>query len=258
MFRIYIKPVSGILFLILAFFVSVGFDGHAFLWDHLPLETPSIEPGEQYVRHTAYAFVYDEKHEQAKWVAYCLTKKEAEGSIERSDHFVEDPFVHTGTATNVDYSKSGYDRGHLAPAADMRWSEIAMDESFYYSNMSPQLPSFNRGIWKKLEEKVREWAIALDSVCIVTGPILSESLSTIGPNKVSVPKYYYKAILDYKGTHSKGIAFILPNQGSKDPLMNFAVSIDVLEKWTGINFFYQLEDPLEQAVESNSCPTCWP
>lgn len=258
MFRIYIKPVLGISFLVLAFFVSVGFDRSPSSWTLLPLETPSIDAGEEYVRHAGYAFVYDEKHEQAKWVAYCLTKKETEGSIERSDHFVEDPSVKTGTASNVDYSKSGYDRGHLAPAADMRWSENAMEESFYYSNMSPQLPAFNRGIWKKLEEKVRDWAIAFDSVLIVTGPILSETLSTIGPNKVSVPKYYFKAILDYKGAHSKSIAFVMPNQGSKDPLMNFAVSIDALEKLTGINFFYQLEDPLEQAIESKVCPNCWP
>ncbi len=258
MFRIYIKPVLGMSFLILAFFVSFGFVQKKFSLPHFPLETPYIEAGEAYVKHAGYAFVYDENHEQAKWVAYCLTKKETEGSIERSDHFVEDPFVKTGTATNEDFAKSGYDRGHLAPAADMRWSEIAMEESFYYSNMSPQLPAFNRGIWKKLEEKVRDWAIAFDSVLIVTGPILSEPLSTIGTNKVSVPKYYYKAILDYKGTHSKAIAFVMPNQGSKDLLMNFAVSIDALEKLTGINFFYQLEDPLEQSIESKVCPNCWP
>lgn len=258
MLRIYIKPVLGILFLILAFFISFGFQNKSNNSIHYPLETPLLAEGEIYLKHTGYAFVYNETHEQAKWVAYCLTKKETEGLFERSDHFIEDPSVLTGTANNTDYAKSGYDRGHLAPAADMRWSEIAMDESFYYSNMSPQLPAFNRGIWKKLEEQVREWAIAMDSILIVTGPILTESLPTIGINKVSIPKYYYKAILDFKGSHSKAIAFVMPNQGSKEPLMSFAVSIDALEKLTGINFFYQLEDTLEQSIEAKMCTTCWP
>jgi endonuclease G len=258
MLRNYIKPVLGISFLILAFFVSVGFENKPIPTTHYPLETPALEDGDVYLKHSGYAFVYNEKHEQAKWIAYCLTKKETEGSLERTDHFVEDPIVKTGTATNADYSKSGFDRGHLAPAADMKWSELAMDESFYYSNMSPQLPAFNRGIWKKLEEQVRDWAVSLDSVLIVTGPILSESLPSIGTNKVSVPKFYYKAILDFKGTHSKAIAFIMPNKGSKAPLMSFAVTIDELEKLTGMNLFYQLDDHLEQSVEAKTCPTCWP
>jgi endonuclease G len=167
--------------------------------------------GESYLHHLAYGFVYDETHEQAKWIAYCLTKSEAMGVLERSDNFKEDPLVHTGTA----------DRGHLAPAADMRWSIQCMEESFYYSNMSPQVPSFNRGIWKKLEEEVRDWAVKLDSILIVTGPVLSSDLSSIGMNKVSVPKYYFKAIVDLKGPNSKGIAFLLPNEGSKLPLMDF-------------------------------------
>jgi len=256
--RFNIKPVLGSSFLVLAFFLSFGFQNRTFNTSHYPLETPMLEQGDVYVKHTGYAFVYNEVHEQAKWVAYCLTKKEARGTLERSDHFIEDPSVQTGTATNADYAKSGYDRGHLAPAADMRWSESAMDESFFYSNMSPQLPAFNRGIWKKLEEQVRDWALAMDSILIVTGPILTESLPTIGVNKVSVPKYYYKAILDFKGTHSKAIAFVMPNQGSKEPLMNFAISIDALEKLTGINFFYQLDDSLEQDIEAKACQTCWP
>lgn len=252
-----LKPLLGICFLIMAFLLSVAFINTP-IHKHFPLETPMLNEGEEYVKHSAYAFVYSEVHEQAKWVAYCLTKEETKGTLERTDHFMEDPLVKTGSASNADYVKSGYDRGHLAPAADMRWSEKAMEESFYFSNISPQLPSFNRGIWKKLEEKVRDWAIELDSVLIVTGPILNESLSTIGGNKVSVPKYYYKAILDFKGPDSKLIAFVLPNKGSKAALMSFAISVDALEKMTGIDFFYQLEDALELKLESRICKTCWP
>ena len=252
------KPVFTIV-VVLAFFVSSGFFYRsAQNSKHLPLETPRLQEGDSYLHHLAYGFVYDETHEQAKWVAYCLTKKEASGTIERSDNFEVDPLVSTGTANDGDYAKSGYDRGHLAPAADMRWSTKSMEEAFYYSNMSPQLPAFNRGIWKKLEEKVRDWAMDLDSILIVTGPILTTNLPTIGANNVSIPDYYFKAIVDYKGTKSKGIAFVLPNQGSKLPLMEFAISINELEKLTNIDFFYQIEDKLESSLESTVCKTCWP
>ncbi len=252
------KPVSTFILMILAFFVSYGFYFTSKKTAHFPLETPRLKDDESYLQHLAYGFVYDEEHEQAKWIAYCLTKKEALGTLERSDNFEEDQLVTSGTASDRDYAKSGYDRGHLAPAADMRWSATSMDESFYYSNMSPQIPAFNRGIWKKLEGKVRSWAVELDSILIVTGPILTPNLPHIGSNQVSVPRYYYKALVDFKGSHSKAIAFVLPNSGSKRPLMEFALSINELEKLTKIDFFYQLDDSLEKSLESVICKTCWP
>ena len=225
------------------------------------LEIPLVLKGEKLIKHDGYSFVYSEEHEQAKWVAYVLNKKELSGTFDRSDNFREDPSVSSGSASNLDYAKSGYDRGHLAPAADMKWSEKAMSESFYYSNMSPQLPAFNRGIWKVLEEKVRDWALENDSILIVTGPILpsknEKKLATIGPNSVAVPEYYYKAILDFKKEKSKSIAFILPNKGSKMPLQSFMVSIDYLEKFSEIDFFYKLDDKIENNVESKICKECW-
>ena len=225
------------------------------------LEIPLVLKGEKVIKHIGYSLVYSEEHEQAKWVAYVLNKKELSGTFPRSDNFNEDPAVSSGSACNSDYSKSGYDRGHLAPAADMKWSEKAMSESFYYSNMSPQLPAFNRGIWKILEEKVRDWALENDSILIVTGPILpsknEKKLATIGHNSVAVPKYYYKAILDFKKEKSKSIAFVLPNKGSKMPLKSFVVSIDSLEKLSKIDFFYKLDDKLETSIESKFCKECW-
>ena len=225
------------------------------------LEIPLVLKGEKVIKHIGYSLVYSEEHEQAKWVAYVLNKKELSGTFARSDNFNEDPAVSSGSASNSDYSKSGYDRGHLAPAADMKWSEKAMSESFYYSNMSPQLPAFNRGIWKILEEKVRDWALENDSILIVTGPILPSNnemkLTTIGPNSVAVPQYYYKAILDFKKEKSKSIAFILPNKGSKMHLKSFVVTIDSLEKLSKIDFFYRLDDKLETSIESKFCKECW-
>jgi endonuclease G len=227
----------------------------------LSLEIPLVLNGEKLIQHAGYSFVYSEEHEQAKWIAYVLNNKEIDGIFDRSDNFREDPSVSSGSASNLDYAKSGYDRGHLAPAADMKWSEKAMSESFYYSNMSPQLPAFNRGIWKMLEEKMRDWALENDSILIVTGPILpsknEKKLATIGPNSVTVPEYYYKAILDFKREKSKSIAFILPNKGSKMPLKSFVVTIDSLEKLSKIDFFYKLDDKIENNLESKICKECW-
>jgi endonuclease G len=245
-------------FLLLLFFVSQLISAQQYLPSNCRHpEFPKVADNQTVTIHTGYALVYNEKHEQASWVAYILTKKETQGTEEREDRFIEDLYISTGSATNADYSKSGYDRGHLAPAADMKWSKKAMQESFYFSNMSPQVPSFNRGIWKKLEEKVRDWAICYDSLLVVTGPILETGLPTIGKNEVSIPKYYYKALIDYKKDKSKAIAFIIPNAGSKEPLKKFVCSIDDLEIRTGIDFFFQFEDHIENLLEKQKCPTCW-
>ena len=221
------------------------------------LEIPKINPKDIVISHTGYSLLYNETHEQANWIAYDLTKEETNKLFDRTDKFIPDPKVKTGTANDKDYSGSGYDRGHLAPASDMGWSSTAMAESFYYSNMSPQTPSFNRGIWKRLEELVRTWAIENNTVYVVTGPVLTNALPTIGANKVSVPNYFYKVILDYSEPSIKGIGFIIPNTGSSEPLQHFAVSIDSVEKYTGIDFFPLLPDNQEELIEKTLCIQCW-
>lgn len=221
------------------------------------LEIPKTQLHETIIHHTAYSFSYNEIHEQANWVAYLLSKEETQKAFERSNKFLPDPDVKTQTANDADYKSSGYDRGHLAPAADMSWSEVTMQESFYYSNMSPQVPSFNRGIWKKCEELVRSWANENDSIYIVTGPVLTEGLPTIGENKVSVPNYYYKVILDYRKPSIKGIGFIFPNAASSEDLEKFTVTIDSVEAFTGIDFFPSLPDEQEELIEKIKCIDCW-
>lgn len=220
----------------------------------LHVACPRPSKNEEIVQRIAYTFAYNELHEQANWVAYILTKSHLGSGVERSNRFLEDPMVSTKTATNADYAKSGFDRGHLAPAADMSWSLAVMQESFYYSNMSPQVPGFNRGIWKKLEEKVRAWALLYDTLYVVTGPILEPGLPTIGVNKVSVPKAYYKAIVAPR--QQRGIAFLMPNAKSEAALAFYALSIDALEAKMGRDLFYQLPDFLEDKVEANS--QIWP
>jgi len=221
------------------------------------LEIPKTQLYETIITHTAYSFSYNEPHEQANWVAHLLTKEKTQKAFERSNKFLPDPEVKTQTANDADYKSSGYDRGHLAPAADMSWSEITMQESFYYSNMSPQVPSFNRGIWKKCEELVRSWASENDSIYIVTGPVLKEGLPTIGENKISVPNYYYKVILDYSSPSIKGIGFIFPNAASSEALENFTISIDSVEAFTGIDFYPSLPDEQEELIEKIKCIDCW-
>ncbi len=221
------------------------------------LEIPKTTANDKIITHAGYSLLYNEDHEQANWVVYELTKAETNKRYNRSDKFIVDPLVTTGSANNADYSGSGYDRGHMAPAADMGWSSTTMKESFYYSNMSPQDPAFNRGIWKRLEEHVRSWAVENEAVYVVTGPVLTKGLPTIGSDKVSVPGYYYKVILDYTEPGIKGIGFILPNEGSKEPLQSFAVSIDIVESVTGIDFFPLLPDEQERFIEKTISVNAW-
>ncbi len=221
------------------------------------LEIPVSKNHDQIIHHTAYTLSYNETHEQANWVAYELNKAKTIKRVNRSNEFEPDAAVNTGSANDHDYLHSGYDRGHLAPAADMAWSEKTMVESFYYSNMSPQVPSFNRGIWKQLESQVRNWASTDQELYIVTGPILTEHLPTIGENKVSVPKAYYKAILSIEANELNAIAFLLPNEASHLHLQYFSISIDSLEKLSGINFFDKLPDEIETNLENTICLPCW-
>ncbi len=220
---------------------------------------PYFEKNEEIIKHTAYALCYDEKYEQAKWVAYRLTDKMCVSSDEeRTNNFREDPSVKTGSAAPDDYKKTGYDRGHLCPAGDMAWSETTMSESFYMSNMSPQAPKFNRGIWKKLETQVRVWAKEDHELYIVTAGVLEKDLPMIGKkNKVAIPKYYYKIVLDVFGLEKKAIAFVMPNDASKQSIFDFAVTIDSVERLTQINFFPFLLDSLENNLESHINVELW-
>lgn len=221
------------------------------------LELPALKQNQTITYHTGFSLCYNKTHEQSNWVAYQLTSAETQGSNQRTNKFKPDPKIKGGTATDADYKKSGYDRGHLAPAADMAWSETAMQESFYYSNMSPQVPSFNRGIWKKLEEQVRDWALQFDEVYVVTGPVLTGGLPYIGSNKVTVPDLYYKALLVYGNKGKQAIAFVLPNQASQQPLGSYVITIDSLENLTGINFFAALQDDEEALIEATVHPLLW-
>ncbi len=210
------------------------------------------------IQHTNYSLSYSVKDRQAEWVAYRLNVEELNRSVERSDEFREDPKLRQGAVSGNDYRRSGYDRGHLAPAADMGFSEVAMKESFYMSNISPQKKDFNRGIWKKMEEQVRNWVRKHGNLYIVTGGVLTQPMGTIGEkNKITVPKYFYKVLLDLEEPGVKAIALLFTNERSDAPLSNFVVTIDSVEALTGIDFFPALPDEAENKLESQISLKGW-
>ncbi|MDR7208285.1 DNA/RNA non-specific endonuclease [Flavobacterium piscis] len=196
----------------------------------------------QIVKHNYYTLSYNEKFEQAEWVAYELKKEYLKNNDFKRPYFVQDPKVVTGSADWRNYKKSGYDKGHLCPAGDMEFDKNAFNDTFYTSNISPQNHDFNSGIWNRLENKVRYWTGKYNNLYIVTGGVLKESDKKIGTEEVSVPEYFYKIVLTKSGKEHKAIAFLVPNEKSQKGIYEFVVSIETLEKMTGIDFFPNLKN----------------
>jgi endonuclease G len=210
------------------------------------------------IDHIYFQLGYSEDHEQALWVSYELTKEQLLlPNVDRTDFFTEDPNVSTRSAHHRDYTRSGYSRGHLVPAADMAFSKESMARSFHMSNISPQLSAFNGGIWRELEELCRDWTFENESLYIVSGPIfLDQEVRKIGKSsKVSVPSHFYKVILTKDWD---GIAFIIPHRMCTESVMRFSVSIDSVERITGLEFFDNLlDDEIEMVAESGFDSELW-
>jgi endonuclease G len=206
--------------------------------------------------HDHFCVGYSEEHEQAAWVAYFLTRPEISGSVERTDDFRSDEAVLTGTATLSDYRGSGMDRGHLKPAADAKLDQEAMSETFYFCNMSPQYPNFNRNEWRFLEQQVRYWVKERDSLYVVTGPVFENSRGEIGTNEVTIPGYYYKIIYDV--SEKDLIAFLMPHwEENIIPYEARVRSVDLIEKMTGLDFFPGLDKDLEKRLEGKEDTEGW-
>ena len=213
-------------------------------WENLATGYPLALTADTILSYSGFDLAYNEQYKQAAWVAYVLTREEIEsGSIDRTDNFRPDTNLATGSASLADYRGSGFDRGHLAPAGDMQWDSDAMSESFLMSNMSPQLPAFNRGVWNRLETEVRNWALEKDSIYVITGPVLASIDSFIGENQVGIPKHYFKVLVDLSPPDHSLIAFLLPNSASSGSLMSFAIPVDSLEQITGYDFFAAAPNP---------------
>ncbi len=222
-------------------------------FNYLPTSTTG-----QVVHHKYYTLSYDEDYENSEWVAYSLSPKQLSRAQRQRPYFIRDPDVKTESAHYKNYYPNGYEKGHLVPAADMRFSEQAFNQTFYTSNVSPQDHEFNAGIWNDLEKQVRYWVKRYGKLYIITGGILKKNLERIGREGVAVPDYFYKIILDKNNPkHPRMIGFIIPHKASKETLKTFIVSIDSIEKRTGIDFFSSLPDSLEEHLESTVHPEEW-
>ena len=225
------------------------------------IELPKLnnKATEQVIHHEGYTVSYNSDYRLPNWVAYELTDQEAKSNkAQRSNKFVADPDVKGASAGNEDYTRTGYDRGHMAPAGDMKWSLKAMRESFYLSNICPQVPGLNRGRWNDLEEQCRLWAKENGVLWIATGPILEKDLERMGKNQVAIPKTFYKVVCTIINNEYKGLGFLFENRDyDGTPLETLAVSIDQVEKVTGIDFFPALPDSIENAMERRVDASVW-
>lgn len=223
---------------------------------------PRLEAGEELVVHPGHMLVYSEKHEVPKWTAHIATPDLITGNLARIDSFLPDPLVKTGTAVTADYWNSGYDRGHMVPSADMRWTFDALQGTYYYSNICPQVPELNRGTWAELEDWGRRYVnFSKRRVFIVTGPVLHDGLPTLQKadrqNEVSIPELYWKVIADIDGDQPQAIAFVMRNAKQEYPPISYAVSVDSVETLTGLDFFPALDDAVEARIEAMREPKAW-
>lgn len=199
-----------------------------------------------------YAASYNTEWKIPNWVAWKLTAERLKGKAKRTDDFLPDPDVpEKSRAEDRDYAGSRYDRGHMAPAGDMKWNQEAMAESFYLSNICPQAANLNRGDWRELEEQCRVWAKSLGDLYIACGPVVKSGVKhkRVGKNKVTVPDGFFKVIL-LMGEHPQAVGFLYPNDDCDAPLSAYAVTVDSVESVTGIDFFPRLDDEVERRIEA--------
>ncbi len=211
------------------------------------------------IRRLAYTLSYNHETRLPNWVAWHLTADHVDGPVKRKDvDFTDDESVAAPKGCKSDYYCSGYDRGHMCPAGDNKWSERAMQECFLMTNMCPQLAGLNSGMWNSLEKNCRTWAEQYGDVYIVCGPVLLKGAhKTIGRNKVVVPEAFFKVILCTKGK-PKAIGFVMRNQSMRGhKKTEFVNSVDDVERITGIDFFPALPDDIENEVEKQSNPADW-
>lgn len=219
-------------------------------FDDLTTVITAPETPEHLVKYTAMTISFNPTLHIPNWVAWELTIDETDGHVARKNRFLCDDQV-PGCPDHWDYSYSGYDRGHMAPAADMKWSETAMEESFLLTNICPQAKSLNSGTWGKLEDKCRTWAQIDSAIIIVSGPIVTDHITEfIGDSRVAVPQRFFKAIISPYANPPRGIGFIMPNGKVPGGMQAAAVTIDSIEAVTGHDLFSTLPDEIENDIES--------
>lgn len=227
--------------------------------NEIRMELPSHSDNDCIIEYNGYTVSYDETARIPSWVAYELTAEEANGTIGRSGkNFRPDEKVKAVQADNYDYRGSGWSRGHMAPAGDFKWDDGAMWDTFYYTNCCPQDEKLNNGSWNVLENKIRTWARQFGSVYVVTGPIIGQNQAgKIGVHEIVVPDAFFKAVLVYSDEAYHGIAFIMFNNSTSQSLIESYLSINDLEKISGLDYFPALDDSVEETVEDDVDLRLW-
>lgn len=228
------------------------------------INTGLVAGGEagQLLRRTAYTVSYNKNTRCANWVAWTLTKDHTSGPFKREGHqFHEDSDVPTPRATNNDYYRSGFNRGHLCPSGDNKWSEKTQSESFLFTNISPMHRELDGGDWNSLEQSCRHWANKYGKIYIVCGPIYSDDKEhrKLGKNKIFVPEQYFKVVMTYgkNGNSPKALGFIYDNKSGRHDMSYYVRTVDEIEEITGFNFFPFLADKLENRIEANANLRDW-
>ena len=215
---------------------------------------------ERIVEHTGFTLSFNREHNNPNWAAWELTADEAKGTLPRANDFEPDPKLpENHQVTHADYTRSGYDRGHMVPAADMKWDSKAMNDCFYMSNICPQTHALNAGGWETLESACRRWAKQEGSVYIVCGPIYKGNKhKTIGKDlKITVPEGFFKVVLSMREGKEKAIGFYYANSNAKQTMEQTATTVDEIEALTGMDFFVNIDDRLEERIESTFSLKHW-
>jgi endonuclease G len=235
----------------------------------IPLSQSPLDIAE----HSAMIIGFNCDLKLAAWSFHVLSPDVLVGGVSRTNDFRKDSLIECGDGIEQDYFRRipkddgtvtyenfGFDRGHLAPSADFRWSQKALSESYFYSNMTPQAPGFNRESWAEVEDLMRRiMANNPKTYYIVTGPILDKNLPKVekGTNKLPIPSFHYKIIIDLTPDNQKGMAFLMPNKKCDMPPSAYVVSIDSIEKLTGLDFFSKLDQSVESSIESKANFSLW-
>ena len=217
------------------------------------LELPDIGKSDVVLVYHGFVVNYNTQRLIPNWVAYELTAEEEQGVVPRARGFSMDLSYEGRQAMREDYSNSGWDKGHMAPAADMKWSVAAMNESFYLTNVCPQDNGLNGGGWHALEKRVRGWATQYGKVWVVCGPYVKDNrYGTIGDRNVVVPNGFFKAVLRKEGDNYKSIAFMFKNNAEKQPVNKAVMSVNEVEALVGYDLFTNLGFWIEERIESQA------
>lgn len=228
--------------------------------DNLLLPSYLTDRNEEIVRHEGFVLSYNSRHLLPNWVSWLLTRERTKGKEKRADNFQPDTDIRKGPiAEDSDYRGSGFDRGHMCPSADCKHSRESQNQCFLLSNICPQTHALNAGDWKELEELTRDWAQRYDSIYVVCGPVIErgKEYKTIGENGVTVPERYFKVLWRNTSDAAVCIGFIFENGSQNKPLSAYALSVDDVEKATGINFFSKFPKHIERKAESSVDVSQW-